>query len=422
MNGGKNEMSVTGSSLPILPIVKERKHVRLTGFEDQIKLKGEQLALGYQHSPVPPVAKSSGVYRPHHVRHLTTDSVTKPNVSEREIKRMRQPNSDPLDGNRVMESVDKTEEDVRSGMLRSKQDVTLRPYPKKLKRKKEVRKLEGNYEIIEEINGYIDKMNEFLAYKTMFSKLNHCSTSKLVKEFFKVKELQDSKTLLDKDTPYGNILVRSEISLTGKSIRVVNEALIKIGQDPNRLELRTREYNDKLTINTDEIKGSDAYVGKMKDLEKILREYKSICKDGMNNTDDDELTDKRYFPGATNAIAVNFASKRWLSQEIIGQMREYSINYNLLKNKYKEVSTEGEFPRDHHYNGVSLSWGHTSTLSSYYLNVVDHLDNLDLKDGTNLKIMFNNAMEEINIMEKKYKLKIMLDGYDYETDDSDYEN
>ena len=101
-------------------------------------------------------------------------------------------------------------------------------------------------------------------------------------------------------------------------------------------------------------------------------------------------------------------------EELQYDAQQYNIYYNMLKELFEKESTEGTFPRNYEYKGITLNWNRINISSNLYINTKNYFLDEDLKNQTNLMGTFENEMNKLREAENKYKIKMFIDDEDYE--------
>ena len=288
---------------------------------------------------------------------------------------------------------------------------------KKKKHNKKLRKLEGNEKIAKELNNCIDKMIETRAAVITNLKTRHeltgqsSDTRKHFKEDIEKQAKSDKYSdspLLDIMSNYGTLTVLTKRNLTCTSKSMVNSALSSLRVE-YEAEIDLGNIKNKLCVDTDELKIKEIVMKRVDEYNKYLNKLKVDCvlyPDTDGKTPDEESV----------AIIKKIASLKAFQKYLYEEKNKYLAYYNRMKDIFEKESTTGTFPRFYSYEGVTLTWDDICVKENYYQKVKRYLENKDLEDDEQLFDKFEKQMNKLRKEQNKYTIKILLDGYDYDSE------
>lgn len=270
-------------------------------------------------------------------------------------------------------------------------------------RKEIKRKL--NDEIINILNKNIDEMNEYFPAHSFYCQLTLYLTGQScsIKKYFS-EEMNDSKLLLNEQTNYGDISVRSIIQISSCNSNVIT-ALKELGFDPNKLEEYEKVLKNRIVCDTSGIKSNQKVIEKK-------NEYLDILKEAINECNVNVNVNER------EVIIKQIAARKHLLKHLYPYKSKYVKSYNKVKKEFNDACIKGNFPRNYEYNGVMLYWEEPYVNLSYIQKINMILQDYDLENNTVKFEEFKLKIQEISFKNPKYTLRYTLDDYDYINDES----
>jgi hypothetical protein len=263
------------------------------------------------------------------------------------------------------------------------------------------------------IDFHIDKLYEYSASYQMICRMRSFigAPNSAVKKHFK-EDLCEFKIIKDINTNYGRINITTTRPVASHSGNIIYEALVNLEHDPSDLELNydsdiSPEFKYNLIINVTEIKNDTNVLNELNNYLEQLNKLVTNCE-----VEDSSLDEK------TLNIIKQISSRKKLAKELMKKGKAYLVNYNRMRDLFKQCSTEGNFVRTYNHRGAYLTWDEDLTSLSFSNYVIQiWLPNYDETNNTNEKEKFAIECRKIYIKQNKFTIKVTLDNYDYLADE-----
>ena len=276
--------------------------------------------------------------------------------------------------------------------------------PKKLKHNGIKRSLESNETTKKMIDEEINQMIKYLSAHIMCCKIRSFMTGQScpVKKFFN-NDMQKVQQMLEVETNYGTICLRSIISMNGVTVGKTREALERINIDPDKINMELYSKH-RVNVNIDALKYHPDVIAQLSEYNNNLQKYIDECE---------ILGDEKFDEDKVQMIK-NIAARKCLSKDLYSEKKQYILHYNKMKDIFNNATTnESKFPRNYEYKGVFLGWDNNIFAISYPTLAKMYLQNYDLKNGDTKYEEFTIMLLTICGENIKCTLTVLLDDYDY---------
>lgn len=278
-------------------------------------------------------------------------------------------------------------------------------------RRRKQRTLEGNEDIVNKLNLLIDKLYKYSYAWRLLSKLRQDlnGQSCLVKNYY--GKNNGSKFLLNIDTPLGELVLKSEYSITAPN-SLVKDALDELNIDIDMEDIINNfetKYSFGITVDTKILKVSDEVNEKVTEEIKKIKLYEQLYEENINEYDFNEYNNEE------KEIIKYCIVRKKLYEELLPDSKKYRKYYSIFKDSFIKAKEKRNFPRKYEYKGVMIYYQNSINLNFSLQRQIYELYN---KDNPELYDMIERKIKDIIVRNNRSTIKVIL----IDNDDDEYED